>query len=291
MEGRRNCLPLLPEAAGPAGPALPGRSGLLPLLPSAPSLPLQSAQGSPSPRRGCSFPCRGGPGGAASPVPEREAAGAAGAAGRAGAAGAAGRAGAAGGRRGSAGRGSAGRARPGTRPGPARPIQGRRMRRGRGRGAGAAGRPFIDESSGPRVPPVLRGGCSAPGTAHPRWVTQGCHALRSRGHPRVTLPGHAGRGSRGAPWSSAGCGGAGPCWRTRGPWGSIEGLESVHGLHHGWPLLMLPRKGNSGQKNQVAPQRASKKVAWSREQLGNCPIPKQGSRAWRNRDGDPLPFT
>lgn len=80
VEGRRNCLPLLPEAAGPAGPALPGRSGLLPLLPSAPSLPLQSAQGSPSPRRGCSFPCRGGPGGAASPVPEREAAGAAGAA-------------------------------------------------------------------------------------------------------------------------------------------------------------------------------------------------------------------
>lgn len=38
VEGRRGCLPLLPEAAGPAPPALPGRSGLLPLLPSAPSL-------------------------------------------------------------------------------------------------------------------------------------------------------------------------------------------------------------------------------------------------------------
>lgn len=269
MEGRRDCLPLLPEAAGPAPPALPGRSGLLPLLPSAPSLPLQPAQGSLSPR---SFPCRGGPGGAASPVPEREAAGAAGAAGRAGAAG---------GRRGSAGRGSAGRARPGTRPGPARPIQGRRMRRGRGRGAGAAGRPFIDESSGPRVPHVLRGDAqrrTAPGTAHPRQETQGCHALRSRGHPRVTLPGHTGRGSPGAPRS---CGGAGPCWRSRGPWGSMEGLESVHGLHHGWPLLMLPRKGNIGQKDQVAPQRASKKWPGAESSWGTAPFPSR----------DPLPFT
>lgn len=33
------------------------------------------------------------------------------------------------------------------------------------------------------------------------------------------------------------------------------------------------------------------KVTWSREQLGNCPIPKQGSRAWRNRDGELLPFS
>lgn len=86
------------------------------------------------------------------------------------------------------------------RPGPAHRRQKNAAGPGpRGRVGGTA---LYRRKQLPTRAPCPAGGCAAPGgtrdceptgkPAHPRRVSPGCHALRSRGHLRVTLPGAQG---------------------------------------------------------------------------------------------------
>lgn len=156
------------------------------------------------------------------------------------------------------GRGSAGRAGPGSRPGPAWPIQGRRMRRGRGRGAGT---PLYRRKRRPTRAPG-RGGMRSAGRhrARPshRPATRGDHA------PRVALPGAHGPGAH-----SSACGGAGPCcWgccRTTAPWGPWKGQRGSTGC-----TQRERRPEGSG-----SPSKVSNKWPGAGNSWGTAPLPSR----------------